>query len=127
MVPNELIVHDCGNGLLWEFYKEKGFGQAAVRTVNPGEIAGGHRHPNTEEWWLIFRGAGMVYLEYPNGIREMVYVNADMGPKLIPVPAGTGHDIHNIGEEPLAFIFFADKLYDPNSPDKEEWFWHDDY
>lgn len=124
MVPEEFVVHDCGNGLLWEIFKEEGFGQIAVRTVNPGEVAGGHKHPLTNEWWFIFRGLVMVYLQYPDGIREMVYVDADEGgPRLIPLPAGTGHDIHNIGEEPAAFFFYADRIYDPETHDKEDWSW----
>lgn len=132
MVPDEFVVHECpnGRGLLWEVFREEGFGQVAVRTVDPGEIAGGHKHPLTNEWWLIFKGTAMVYLEYPTGgirIREMVYVDTSERPCLIMLPAGTGHDIHNIGEGPVAFFFFADRVYDPETHDKESWSWHELY
>lgn len=121
----EMEVHRCAEGgLLWEVYKEEGFGQLAIRTVPPGKVAGGHRHPTTNEWWFVFKGQATVYLESAGGIREMIHVDADRnGPRLLPLPAGTGHDIKAIGDKPLAFIFFADRIYDPETHDKEPWSW----
>lgn len=121
----EIKVHQCDDGLLYEFYRERGFGQLAVRTVDPGETAGGHKHPITEEAWIFFRGEGVVYLEYANGIREMINIDTSKGFVIIPLPAGTGHDVKCTGEEELAFIFFANRLYDPETHDKEDWHWEE--
>lgn len=121
---NEVIrVHDCGNGLLYEFYREEGWGQLAVRTVSPGETAGGHKHPITGEAWIFFKGKGTVFLEYSNGTREMRHVDTSKGPVTIPLPAGTGHDVKCIGDEELAFIFMADRLYSLETHDKSDWEW----
>lgn len=125
---HEIKVHRCADGgLLWEAFREEGFGQLAFRTVDPGETAGGHIHPLTNEWWFIFKGEALVYFEHTigarKGIREMIHVDASKGPRLLPLPAGTGHDIKAIGDEPVVFIFFAERIYDPETHDKEPWSW----
>ncbi len=117
----ELTVHQCPNGVLYEFFWHE-IGQMAIRTVWPGETAGGHKHPLTEEWWLVVQGEAIIYLEYPDGMREMHSVSGKR-PRLVYVPAGTGHDIKNVGSKDVIFIFFADRLYDPENPDKEPWSW----
>ena len=117
----ELTVHQCSNGILYEFFWHE-IGQMTIRTVWPGETAGGHKHPLTNEWWLVVQGEAIIYLEYPDGIR-VTYPVSGQKPKLIYLPAGTGHDIKNVGEGDVIFIFFADRLYDPETHDKEPWSW----
>lgn len=120
----EIRVHHCADGgLLYEFYREKGFGQLAVRTVDPGVTAGGHVHDITDEYWIFFKGEGTIYLEYKNGIREMRHIDTSKGPITIPLPCGTGHDVKCIGGEELVFIFFADRLYSAETHDKRDWEW----
>jgi len=119
----QLKVHFCADGgVLYEIYKKEGWGQLAIRTVLPGVTVGGHRHPLTNETWLVFKGKAKLFLEYPDNIRVMTQVSGgDWKP--IRLPAGTGHDIKNVGDDEMAFLFFADQLYDPDNPDKEEWKW----
>lgn len=109
-------------GVLYEIYKKQGFGQLAIRTVLPGVTVGGHRHPLTNEIWLIFKGEATVFLEFPDRTRWIKQVSGKNW-EPIKLPAGTGHDIKNIGDDEMAFLFFADKLYDPDNPDKENWNW----
>jgi len=119
----ELKVHKCSDGgLLYEFVRDERFGQLAIRTVPPGVTAGGHRHPETDEWWLVIRGEAALFLEYPNGIREVKRVSGER-PQIVPIPAGTGHDIKNVGSDDVMFIFWASRLYDPKTHDKEPWSW----
>lgn len=119
---HELVVHLCSEGgLLYEFYRSAGFGQLAVRTVPPGEVAGGHSH-QMHEWWLVFEGKALMRLEYPDGIRVMHQVSG-ANPKIIPLPPGTGHDIKNVGKDNMAFIFWAEKIYDPETHIKTPWSW----
>lgn len=119
----KIKVHDCGNGLLYEFYREEGFGQLAVRTVDLGETAGGHSHPITNEFVVFFKGEGIMYTEDAEGIREMRHIDTSRGPVTIPLPAGTGHDMKCIGDKELAFIFMADRPYKSESHDKKSWEW----
>lgn len=116
-------IHRCSDGgLLYEFYRKEDFGQLAVRTVLPAKTVGGHSHSNMHEWWLVFKGKALMRLEYPGGIRVMQQVFG-VNPKIVPLPPGTGHDIKNIGENDMAFIFWAEKLYDPETHTKEDWSW----
>lgn len=121
----ELVVHPCSEGgFLYEFYRSADFGQLAVRTVPPGKVAGGHSHNDMREWWLVFRGKALMRLEYPDGIRVMRHVSGT-NPEIVPLPPGTGHDIKNIGPDTMAFIFWAEKLYDPETHTKTPWSWED--
>jgi len=118
------VVHECADGgKLYEIYKEEGWGQLAIRTVPPGVTAGGHKHPLTNEYFLVFRGRATLYLER-DGIREMRQLSEDK-PQIVPVPAGTGHDIKNCGDAEMAFLFYADRVYRPETHDKEAWSWED--
>lgn len=118
----EFKIHRCvDGGLLYEFFRREGFGQLAIRTVLPGKTVGKHFH-EMEEWWLVFRGEALVRLEYPDRTRWMKrYSGKD--PKIIGLPAGTGHDIKNVGEVEMAFIFWAEKLYEPESHSRVPWEW----
>ena len=118
----DIAVHDCVDGKLFEFVRNEAFGQLTARWVNAGETAGGHKHPITREWWLVLVGTATVFLEYPDGIREMRTVSGDK-PEIIDLPPGTGHDIkaHEGGD--VLFIFWADRLYDAKSHDKIDWEW----
>lgn len=119
---HKIVVHQCSEGgWLYEFYRNIEFGQLAVRTVPPGKTAGGHSH-DMNEWWLIFRGTAVVRLEYPGGIRVMRTISGE-NPEVIPLPSGTGHDIKNVGEDDMAFIFWAEELYDPRTHTKTDWSW----
>lgn len=117
-------VHRCADGgLLYEIFRREGFGQLAIRTVPPGKTAGGHFH-EMEEWWLIFRGEAVVRLEYPSGTRWMKHVSGKK-PRIIDLPSGTGHEIKNIGEGEMAFIFWAEKIYDPETHSRVPWRWEE--
>jgi oxalate decarboxylase/phosphoglucose isomerase-like protein (cupin superfamily) len=116
-------VHLCADGgVLYEIYKKEGWGQLAIRTVLPGVTVGGHKHPSTNEIWLVFKGAAAIFLEYPDKTRWIKRVSEETW-EPIGLPAGTGHDIKNVGDDEMAFFFFADKLYDSKNPDKEDWEW----
>lgn len=119
-----VIMHRCvDGGMLYEIYRDPEYGQLAVRTVLPGVTVGGHVHPITQEAWIFCRGTAMAYLESAEGIREMRHIDTSNGPVVIPLPAGTGHDVKNIGDDEVVFIFWADRLYSPETHDKEDWCW----
>lgn len=117
-----LVVHRCSEGgLLYEFYRNQEFGQLAVRIVPSGKTAGGHSH-NMHEWWLIFKGTAIVRLEYPDRIRVMKMVSGK-NPEIISLPPRTGHEVKNVGEDDVAFIFWAEEIYDQKTHTKEPWSW----
>jgi len=112
---------DCKNGTLLEAYKTDDF-QLTIRTILPGMKAGGHRHPKTNESWVVVRGEAVVRAEEPNGEREKFLVSGDR-PLMFSVPAGTGHEIENVGEEEVVLVFWSDRSWDPG--DVEPWSWQE--
>lgn len=117
----EITVHECQDGgVLYEIVRDEKWGQLTIRTVPAGATAGGHRHPLTNEFWLILEGEATVFLEYPDGTRWMKQVDGDR-PEVIELPAGTGHDIK--AHTNVMFLFWADRLYDSETHDKEPWEW----
>lgn len=96
-------------------------------TVLPGQVRAGHRHPRTNEVWVITGGAGTVWLEWPDGLAGIVTFDATEEALVIDMPAGTGHEIMCEGSWPVTCVYVADRLYDPDDLDVEDWRWeHDD-
>jgi len=104
----------AGGGVLREVYKDPDWGQIVIRTLPPGAATEPHRHPETDEWWMLLRGLLYVTLEGV-GTFEM-----DRGAWTHVVP-GVGHMCENLGDEEAVLLFTADRLYDPDAPDRELW------
>lgn len=67
-------------------------------TLEAGATIGFHRHPNTEELYLILSGCGLGHLDSEA---------FEVGPGDAWVcKAGHSHGLDNTGEEPLAFFAF---------------------
>jgi len=73
--------------------------QVTVMCILPGEDVGLERHPHTDQFLRIESGQGLVQMgksrEHMN-IRQPAFENY-----AVIVPAGTWHNITNIGNEPL--------------------------
>ena len=119
MTLNEATCAD--GGILVECYKEPGWGQVNLRTVPPGATAGGHRHPRTDEQWVVMRGVLHVKYEPFQGSKPYDIV-MEQGHRL-NVYAGCGHLVENRGREDAMFVYWRSTLYDPNDRDKEPWEW----
>ncbi len=120
---NELRTVVCEDGgVLQELYKAEGFGQITVRRFPPGEASSGARHLLKNELWWVVAGEASIRLELPDGTRELHNVTGPGG-RIIEVPAGTGHQIANVGQADVVLLFHADRIYDPEEPDREDWSW----
>ena len=107
-----------GGGTLLEAFKDDDF-QLTVRTVPPGTKAGGHLHPKANEVWIVVRGDAVIRREL--GLeRQAVLVSGNV-PTVIEVPAGTGHEIENVGALDVVLTFWSDRPWEPE--DVEEWSW----
>lgn len=105
-------------GTMIEVYRAEGWGQVNVRTLPPGGNAGGHRHPRTDEWWMLLRGSLRVVLERPGSEPWVHHMHKG---EALPVAAGTGHAVENVGDEEAVLLFWRSRLYDPDHVDKEPW------
>jgi len=108
-------------GTLMEIFKSYSIGQITSMTILPGQTVDGHLHKETNEKWFVF-GEASIKLEFQDGMRELICTSGPPS-KVINVPAGTGHEITNIGETDLVLIFHSDRIYDSDKPDKEPWEW----
>ena len=122
-MPKPLTLHRDDRGFLVELFKgDWAGGQITLVEAAPGVRRGGHKHPNTDEKWIVIRGEGVMRLETPDGIRQMFPVRGDQM-MVVPLPPGTGHEIENTGKGPLWLLYWADKQYDPANIDEEKWSW----
>lgn len=94
-------------GLLRELCKEE-WGQITLRTVPPGEKAGGHSHPNTDERWWLLQGQAKVLM----GNGGAVLIQNFTEDTILWVKAGTWHEIHNVGDVDVVFVFWSSKHYE---------------
>lgn len=135
------VKHADGRGCLVELFKvgleghdiaSSGFlgrsleYQFNLFTVLPGQVRAGHRHPRTNEVWVITGGTGTVWLEWPDGLAGIVTIvtfDASDEALVIDLPAGTGHEIMCEGAAPVVCVYVADRLYDPDDLDVEDWSW----
>lgn len=81
--------------------------QLTLMHLNVGEDIGLERHPNTDQFIRIVDGEGLVLMgPAENNLNMQRRVEED---DVILIPAGTWHNIVNIGDEPL-------KLYSIYAP-----------
>lgn len=131
-LTEELTVHGKETGGLCEILRDEDWGQVAFFAVHPGERRGGHCHPVTDEKWIVIKGHACIRLEYPpdeKGERIRVMhttkgIFETESPKVFRLPPGTGHDIKNLSKtEDLLVMFWASRVYRPETHDKEPWAW----
>ena len=123
-MPKPLVVHRDDRGFLVELFKGDWVGgQITLVEVAPGIKRGGHKHPQTDEKWIVVRGEGIVRIQTPDGIRRIHRVSGAHGMMVIDLPPDTGHEIENVGDGPLWLLYWADKQYDPDNIDEEAWSW----
>lgn len=123
MSSGELRTVVCNNGgTLKELHKSETSGQVTMRTFHPGESSSGALHRGKDEKWWVALGQAVIKLEFPDGMREMLSIDGAAS-RIISVPAGTGHQIRNCGEEDMVLVFHSSEVYDPDNPDREDWTW----
>jgi len=105
-------------GALTELFRGD-WGQINLVEVAPGATRGGHRHNNTNEIWVFLYGQGHVCIEgaVSGGVVEL---DVSRGSRIV-IDAGVGHAIRNTGPETLVFVYYMDRQYNKENPDKESW------
>ncbi len=109
---------DDPRGRLVEGVKGAG-GQAQVfySTTNPGFTRGQHWHRHKVERFMVIAGQGQIRLRRLFS-DEVVTLDVDGAePAIVDMPTFWVHSITNTGSQPLVTLFFADEIYDANSPD----------
>lgn len=88
-------------------------GEVYLTMGKPGEINGGHYHPEAVEWFTVIEGNAVLRLE-DIVTRERMEIPLNLeSAKTIYVPNNVAHDFKNVGDTNFIVLAYTDKLYDP--------------
>ena len=116
--PIRPVPSEDPRGRLVEAVKGAG-GQTQVfySSTNPGFTRGQHWHRHKVERFLVVSGQGEIRLRKLFTDEVVTFPVSGGEPSIVDMPTFWVHSITNTGTEPLVTLFFADELYDPESPD----------
>ncbi|MCB9427715.1 MAG: SDR family oxidoreductase [Actinobacteria bacterium] len=116
--PIRPVPSEDPRGRLVEAVKGAG-GQTQVfySSTNPGFTRGQHWHRHKVERFLVLSGQGEIRLLKLFTDEVVTFPVSGDEPSIVDMPTFWVHSITNTGTEPLVTLFFADELYDPESPD----------
>lgn len=79
----------------------------------PGQIKGGHYHPEAVEWFTVIEGEAVLRLEDIETHERKEIIMTLESAKSVFVPNNVAHDFKNIGNSNMIILAYTDKLYDP--------------
>lgn len=105
-------------GWLAEFIKSNQFGQIFISKTKPGITRGNHWHHTKIEKFLVVDGTAMIRFRKINDSKKIIsYTVTGNDLTVLDIPAGHTHSIINIGNTDLTTIFWADEIFNKDSPD----------
>ena len=104
-------------GWLFELAKSKTFGQIFVSTTKPGITRGNHFHDTKVEKFCLIQGQGMIRFRDIDSTEVIEYPVDDGQIKIVDIPPGYTHSIENTGDREMVVLFWANEIFDPESPD----------
>ncbi len=117
IIPRRLIKDDRG----WFFKAITGTednipnhtGEVYLTMGKPGQIKGGHYHPEAVEWFTVIEGNAVLRLEDINSKERIEIPMSLEDAKSVYVPNNVAHDFKNVGDTDFIVLAYTDKLYDP--------------
>jgi UDP-2-acetamido-2,6-beta-L-arabino-hexul-4-ose reductase len=113
----ELRAHKDARGSLAEFLKSDHLGQIFVSRTRPGVTRGNHFHHSKTEKFLVLAGRGLVRLRPIDGVAIEEYEVSGENLTVLDIPPGVSHSITNVGSDDMLTLFWANEIFDPESPD----------
>jgi UDP-2-acetamido-2,6-beta-L-arabino-hexul-4-ose reductase len=104
-------------GALAEVIRSRHMGQLFFSTTMPGITRGNHYHDSKVEKFIVVSGEAVVRFEHVLTSERMEYRVSGSDMKVVDIPPGYSHHIENIGQSEMVVLFWANELYDPDSPD----------
>lgn len=117
IIPRRLIKDDRG----WFFKAITGTednipnhtGEVYLTMGKPGQIKGGHYHPEAVEWFTVIEGNAVLRLEDIDSKERIEIPMSLEDAKSVYVPNNIAHDFKNVGDTDFIVIAYTDRLYDP--------------
>lgn len=89
-------------------------GEVYLTMGKPGEIKGGHYHPEAVEWFTVIEGEAILRLEDVQ-TKERKEIKMSLKEQIsVFVPNNVAHDFLNVGSNNMIILAYTDKLYDPS-------------
>lgn len=88
-------------------------GEVYLTMGKPGQIKGGHYHPEAVEWFTVIEGEALLRLMDMETKERMEIKMSLSEAKTVFVPNNIAHDFKNAGDTDFIVLAYTDKLYDP--------------
>ena len=117
IIPRRLLKDDRGWFLKVMTGTEEGVpdhtGEIYLTMGKPGQIKGGHYHPEAVEWFTVIEGEAMLRLADME-TKERMEIKMSLSEAItVFVPNNIAHDFKNTGDTDFIVPAYTDKLYDP--------------
>lgn len=88
-------------------------GEVYLTMGKPGQIKGGHYHPEAVEWFTVIEGEALLRL-IDMETKERMEIKMSLSEAItVFVPNNVAHDFKNTGNTDFIVLAYTDKLYDP--------------
>lgn len=115
--PRALTTRTDSRGVLFEAAKGGGGGQTFLSWTEPGVTRGNHFHLRKVERFVVVKGEGVIRIRPVLGEDLWECRVSGKKPVAVDMPTLHTHSIENVGDEPLLTLFWANEVFDPDSPD----------
>jgi UDP-2-acetamido-2,6-beta-L-arabino-hexul-4-ose reductase len=115
--PVTPICNKDNRGYLIELVKELSGGQFFFSVTKPGITRGNHFHINKIERFCVVAGEALIELRQIGSKEVISYHVQGTTASFVDIPVFYTHCITNIGNTPLTTVFWANEIFDPQTPD----------
>lgn len=115
--PVALKLHIDNRGSLFEVIKSENAGQVFMSTTVPGITRGNHFHTHKVERFLVAMGKAEICLRKLFSEDVVTFKVSGSAPSYIDIPTFHTHSITNTGTTELVTLFWANEIFNPESPD----------
>lgn len=89
-------------------------GEVYLTMGKPGQVKGGHYHPEAVEWFTVIQGCAVLKLEdMETHERRDIEMSLEKAITVF-IPNDVAHVVVNNSEKDFILLAYTDKLYDPN-------------
>jgi UDP-2-acetamido-2,6-beta-L-arabino-hexul-4-ose reductase len=110
------VKHD-NRGMLFELIKSESFGQIFVSTTRAGVTRGNHYHDSKIEKFCVIKGQAAIRFRQILTGETIDYTVSGQKVEVIDIPPGYTHHIENLSDDEMIVLFWANRIFDPASPD----------
>jgi UDP-2-acetamido-2,6-beta-L-arabino-hexul-4-ose reductase len=108
--------HD-NRGVLFELIKSESFGQIFVSTTHAGVTRGNHYHDSKIEKFCVIKGQAAIRFKHILTGETIDYTVSGQKVEVVDIPPGYTHHIENLSDDEMIVLFWANRIFDPASPD----------